>query len=80
MTYLVLVRRDDLNMGPIGLAAELVVYAAQPSNVDTVIVDGRVLKRHGNLTHLDPRALLAGAADALRRTCLAADLDRLLVA
>ncbi|MFN8521406.1 MAG: amidohydrolase family protein, partial [Chloroflexota bacterium] len=62
---LVLVRRDDLNMGPMGLAEELVVYAAQPANVDTVIADGRVLQRHGRLTHLDPGALLADATDAL---------------
>jgi cytosine/adenosine deaminase-related metal-dependent hydrolase len=76
---LVLVRRDDLNMAPIGLAAELVVYAAQPANIDTVLVDGRVLKRAGRLTHLDPADVLDAATDALRRTCTAAGLDGMLV-
>ena len=27
--------------------------AAEPANVDTVVVDGRILKRHGKLTALD---------------------------
>ncbi len=76
---MVLVRRDDLNMAPIGLAAELVVYAAQPANIDTVLVDGRVLQRGGHLTHLDPGDVLGAATDALRRTCAAAGLDELLV-
>jgi cytosine/adenosine deaminase-related metal-dependent hydrolase len=47
--------------------ARLLVTAAQPSNVDTVMVDGRLLKRDGRLTELDvaevsmrARASLAG--------------------
>src|SRR5262249_16771951 len=34
--------------------AHMVVPAAQPANVDPVIVDGRVLKRAGALTTIDP--------------------------
>ena len=33
--------------------AHMLVTAAQPANVDTVIVDGRVLKRAGELTTID---------------------------
>jgi cytosine/adenosine deaminase-related metal-dependent hydrolase len=31
----------------------LLVEAAQPANVDTVMVDGRILKRRGELTAID---------------------------
>ena len=35
---IILVRRDDLNMGPAGGARAALVFSARPSNVDTVIV------------------------------------------
>ena len=38
------------------------VEAAQPANVDTVIIDGRVLKRGGRLTGL-PVGEIVGAAE-----------------
>lgn len=40
------------NMGVFTDPAHLVVEATQPENVDTVIVDGRILKRGGKLTAL----------------------------
>ena len=43
----------------------LLVTAAQPGNVDTVIVDGRVLKRDGALTAIDPAQVSADARQAL---------------
>jgi 5-methylthioadenosine/S-adenosylhomocysteine deaminase len=55
------------NLGVLTDPAYLLVTAVQPANVDTVVVDGRVLKRGGRLTFLDPavigeraRAALAG--------------------
>jgi cytosine/adenosine deaminase-related metal-dependent hydrolase len=42
----------------------MLVTAAEPSNVDTVVVDGRILKRHGKLTALDVEAIAAEAAAA----------------
>jgi 5-methylthioadenosine/S-adenosylhomocysteine deaminase len=45
--------------------AHMLVTAAQPANVDTVIVDGRILKRGGALTTLDPAQVGAEAAAAL---------------
>ena len=45
--------------------ARLLVTAAQPSNVDTVMVDGRILKRHGRLTELDVAEIGARARTAL---------------
>jgi len=51
--------------------ARMLVTAAQPANVDTVIVGGRFLKRSGALTTLDPgqvsREAQAALAKVLRR-------------
>jgi 5-methylthioadenosine/S-adenosylhomocysteine deaminase len=35
------------------------VEACGPSNIDTVLVDGRILKRDGKLTHIDVETLTA---------------------
>jgi 5-methylthioadenosine/S-adenosylhomocysteine deaminase len=40
------------------------LMAAQPSNVDTVIADGRILKRGGKLVAVDPRAIVRDAMRA----------------
>ncbi|WP_216588720.1 amidohydrolase family protein [Streptomyces brasiliscabiei] len=53
---IIMIRLDDLNMltaerDPIGA----VVTAAQPHNVDTVLVAGRVVKADGRLVHADLR-------------------------
>ena len=40
-------------MTPVGDPYEALVSLAQPSNVDTVIVDGRILRRGGKFTALD---------------------------
>jgi cytosine/adenosine deaminase-related metal-dependent hydrolase len=44
-----LVRTRDLNMAPMTDPVHMIVQSAQPSNVDTVFVDGRPLKRGGRL-------------------------------
>jgi cytosine/adenosine deaminase-related metal-dependent hydrolase len=62
---LILVRTDHVNMLPApdcDPGFQLVQHA-QPSNVDTVIADGRVLKRHGRLLD-DATAVIAAAAAA----------------
>jgi 5-methylthioadenosine/S-adenosylhomocysteine deaminase len=64
---LILVRGNDLNMAPATDPVRMIVQATEPSNVDTVIVDGQVLKRNGKLTRLDPKAIVADARDSLRR-------------
>ncbi|MGW6055495.1 amidohydrolase family protein [Streptomyces sp. NPDC055189] len=56
-----------VNLGMVTDPARLVVTAAQPSNVDTVIVDGRVLKRAAALTALDVADTLAAARTAADR-------------
>jgi 5-methylthioadenosine/S-adenosylhomocysteine deaminase len=62
---LILVNTRDINLGVFTDPAHLIVEAAQPHNVDTVIVDGRILKRGGRLTHLDTDAIIAAARAAL---------------
>jgi cytosine/adenosine deaminase-related metal-dependent hydrolase len=50
---IVLIRSDPLNMTPFAEPVRMVVQAAQPQNADTVVVDGRILKRDGRLTAVD---------------------------
>jgi 5-methylthioadenosine/S-adenosylhomocysteine deaminase len=61
----IMVSTNDVNMGVFTDPAHMIVEAAQPSNVDTVIVDGRVLKRHGKLTAIDTRRVTREASAAL---------------
>jgi cytosine/adenosine deaminase-related metal-dependent hydrolase len=65
---LIMVSTTDVNIGVFSDPAHMLVEAAEPSNVDTVVVDGRILKRHGKLTALDVRRVVAEAAAA--RTAL----------
>ncbi|CDN51410.1 amidohydrolase family protein [Neorhizobium galegae] len=50
---IVLVRSDDLNMLPYGRPEGMIGRTARAANVDTVFVDGRVMKRGGKLVGLD---------------------------
>nr|WP_304655515.1 amidohydrolase family protein [Neorhizobium galegae] len=50
---IVLVRADDLNMLPYGRPEAMIGRTARAANVDTVLVDGRVMKRGGKLVGLD---------------------------
>ncbi len=54
---LILVRTDDINVAPFHDPALMLVEAAQPHNVDTVVVDGRILKRNRQMTALDLSAV-----------------------
>lgn len=47
---IILVRTRDLNMWPVGNIETAIVQGGTGSNVDTVLVDGRILKRNGRLT------------------------------
>jgi cytosine/adenosine deaminase-related metal-dependent hydrolase len=58
----------DLNLAPGGTEPlGLIVLAAQPSNVDTVIADGRILKRDGQLQAVDADEVAAKAVESLSR-------------
>ena len=45
--------------------AHLVLECTEPDNVDTVVIDGRVLKRDGKLVAIDAHKVVAEARVAL---------------
>ena len=61
----ILVRTSDVNMSPAADPIDLLVRAAQPANVDTVLVDGRILKRGGRLVALDVEQVVREADESL---------------
>lgn len=56
---LVLIRTDDLNLYPAHNAIGAVVHAAERSNIDTVIIGGRIRKRGGVVLGVDQARLRA---------------------
>ncbi|MER6947616.1 amidohydrolase family protein [Nonomuraea sp. NPDC000554] len=73
---LVILRSSDINLVPSGDPVEALVYTGQIDNIDTVIADGRILKRHGRLEQADgaadPVTVSAARRDALLRRAAAA--------
>jgi 5-methylthioadenosine/S-adenosylhomocysteine deaminase len=50
---LIMVDTGGLNVAPAGDPEATIVRSATPANVDTVMIDGRILKRHRELTAVD---------------------------
>jgi cytosine/adenosine deaminase-related metal-dependent hydrolase len=61
---LIMVDTRAVNLAVLTEPAHLLVEAAQPANVDTVIIDGRIVKRGGRLTALDAGAIVDAAKRA----------------
>jgi 5-methylthioadenosine/S-adenosylhomocysteine deaminase len=61
---IILVRTTDINMTPVGDPYEALVSLAQPTNVDTVIVDGRILRRSGRFAALDHARIVREGQEA----------------
>ena len=61
---IIMVGTRDINIGPFTEPAYMLVDSAQASNVDTVMVDGRILKRNGKLTAIDTGKLMEEASSA----------------
>ncbi len=61
---IILVRANDLNVAPLANIEATVVRSVTPANVDTVISDGRILKRGGTLTVFDVPEVVANAERA----------------
>jgi cytosine/adenosine deaminase-related metal-dependent hydrolase len=61
---LILVRTTDINMTPMGDPYDALVALAQPVNVDTVVADGRVLRRGNKFTALDHAKIVREAAES----------------
>ena len=56
-------RTEGINIAPASDPYQALVSFAQPSNIDTVVVDGRILRRDGRFTALDEAHVLRDAAE-----------------
>ena len=64
---LILIRTTDLDIAPIAQIETTVVRSATPANVDTVMIDGRIIKRAEHLLHFDvPEIVHRAERSALR--------------
>jgi cytosine/adenosine deaminase-related metal-dependent hydrolase len=64
---IILIRGNDVNVAPIANIETTVVQSATPANVDTVLIDGRIVKRHGRLVAYDVDKVVRDAkASSLR--------------
>jgi cytosine/adenosine deaminase-related metal-dependent hydrolase len=64
---IILIRGNDINVAPVADVETSVVQGAMPANVDTVMVDGRIIKRAGKLVAYDVEKIVRDAkASALR--------------
>jgi cytosine/adenosine deaminase-related metal-dependent hydrolase len=64
---LILIRTTDLNIAPLAQIETTIVQSATPGNVDTVMIDGRIIKRAGHLMHFDvPEIVHRAEQSALR--------------
>ena len=62
---IILVRTGDVNIAPAGDPYGALVSFAQPYNVDTVAIDGRILRRAGRFTALNYAQVLKEATEAV---------------
>jgi 5-methylthioadenosine/S-adenosylhomocysteine deaminase len=62
---IITIRATDLNMVPLGEIECAIVRSATVSNVDTVIADGRILKRGGKLLSVDVEKVKREANESL---------------
>jgi 5-methylthioadenosine/S-adenosylhomocysteine deaminase len=58
---LVLFDLNEVRTTPCPDPVSAIVYAAEASNIRTVMIDGRILMREGKLTAFDEKAVLAEA-------------------
>ncbi|GHA31083.1 cytosine deaminase [Salinimicrobium marinum] len=61
---LIMLNRNDLNFSSGKRLEHLIVEAAQPKNVHFVCIDGKIIKRDGQLTRLDTDEIVNDAEDA----------------
>jgi 5-methylthioadenosine/S-adenosylhomocysteine deaminase len=61
---IVMLRTDRMNVTPLNDPATAVVAGMDTGNVDTVMIAGRLMKRHGELLHVDWPAVRRMAAES----------------
>ena len=64
---ILLIRADDLNVGPLAAVESAIVRTVTPANVDSVLVGGRFVKRGGQLVGIDAAALMRDATESAER-------------
>ncbi len=64
---LILVRTTDINMAPLTDPVRMLVQSAQPSNIELVMVDGRILKQGAKLTTIDAPKVVREANEFITR-------------
>jgi 5-methylthioadenosine/S-adenosylhomocysteine deaminase len=64
---LIMVSTREPNVGPFTDPAHMLVEATESTNVDTVVVDGRVMKRNGKIVGLAADRVVADAASTFDR-------------
>ena len=64
---LILIDSSHINLFPVHDPVESVVFHANPSNVDTVMIGGRIVKRGGRLRYRGLRAKQEALAESARR-------------
>jgi 5-methylthioadenosine/S-adenosylhomocysteine deaminase len=69
---LLLIRGNDINIAPVADIEASVVQSATPANVDTVMVDGRIVKRGGRLVAYDVQKVVQAAKTSALRIRTAA--------
>jgi cytosine/adenosine deaminase-related metal-dependent hydrolase len=63
---IILIRANDINVAPLANIETTIVQSATPANVDTVLVDGRIVKRGGKLIYDVEKVVRDAKASALR--------------
>ena len=63
---IIAVSTNALNMGVFTDPARMLIECATPANVDTVMIDGRMLKRGGQLTSVSVPDVIGGARASLK--------------
>jgi 5-methylthioadenosine/S-adenosylhomocysteine deaminase len=61
---LIMVNARDLNVAPVVDLESTVVRSVTPANVDTVMIDGRILKRHGEMVAFDVARVIREAEES----------------
>ena len=63
----IMTNTNDVNIAAAAHPNTTVVQSATPANIDTVMVDGRILKRSGKLVGIDVEAIVAAAKGSALR-------------
>ena len=73
---LIVVATNTLNLGTFTDPTHMLVEAVEPANVDTVVVDGRILKRDGRMVACVPEQIIADANAARESVARRAKISR----